>query len=91
MRIEVTGLAEVQTTPALDEIAPKWWNGADYGRADGVLWVEGKDRLIGGAGPEEFREDLERKLQQTFGRQVRVSVSGRDLEGVELGRKFKIP
>lgn len=91
LRIEVTGIRADETDEALDEIVPKWWNGdcgRTLGRTADVVWVEGKDRLVGGEDPEGLRERLEERLESIFGRRLRVVISGTDLEGEGAGTKF---
>lgn len=91
LRIEVTGIKADETDRTLDEIIPKWWNGdcgRTLGRTNDVVWVEGKDRLVGGESPEGFRDRLEERLESIFGRRLRVVVSGTDLEGEECGVEF---
>lgn len=88
MRIEVIGADSSLDDQILDEVCPKWWNGADYGRKGDALVIQGFDRLCGGDGPMEFQENLEAQLQGMFGPHILVRVSGEDREGVDYGERF---
>lgn len=88
MKIEVIGADPSLDEQILDEVCPKWWNGADYGREGDALVIQGVDRLCGGDGPMEFQENLEAQLQGMFGFHLLVRVSGEDREGVDYGERF---